>query len=162
MTKTIKEIAYQKYQLDWMMKHGYGIGDLIELLAETEKEAWDCGLPDANCESVFDDWELDVGFNGSLWVCFNEFLGAEYVNRPYMQDLLDSTEFNLWLKDTSCRDTTRREMRELTDGDVFIINGVEYIADGDAHKLEDPDFYGEYIVYDEDGNSWFEEDFMDE
>ena len=59
------------------------------------------------------------------------------------------------------KDTTIEEMRLLEDGDTFTVNGVTHIADGDSHYSGDATYDG-YIVYDTDGNSWFEEDFLDD
>lgn len=171
MSKTIKKIAYSKYQLDWMMKHNLRLWDLILGIEKVQFVGDDVGddFGLQNCEpneeyedcvsvlDMFCAWERDFGFDGMIWACFDEFLDVEYLNRHYMQRLLSSREFRLWLKDTGCNDTTKREMRGLKDGDVFIIDGVKHTADGDAHELEDD---GEYVVYDENGASWFESDFM--
>ena len=59
------------------------------------------------------------------------------------------------------KNTTRKEMQELKDGDKFTINGVTHVADGDSHYSGDATYDG-YIVYDQIGNSWFEDDFLDD
>lgn len=68
---------YERYQLEWMISHGYSILDLIKELesyfdAETylEKEK-------INLQQAFNDWELDSGFNGSIYACEEEFLSLE-------------------------------------------------------------------------------------
>lgn len=58
-----------------------------------------------------------------------------------------------YMLDTSCED-----MKDLRKGDCFYIKGVRHIASSDAHLSGDATC-DEYIVYDEDGNSWFEKDF---
>ena len=58
------------------------------------------------------------------------------------------------------KNTTRKEMFGIKDGDTFVIQGKEYVADGDSHYSGDASYDG-YIVFDADGNSWFEEDFLD-
>lgn len=54
--------------------------------------------------------------------------------------------------------TTCEEMKTLKDGDVFYVKGERHIAKGDAHPSGDASYEG-CIVYDENGNSWFETDF---
>lgn len=55
-------------------------------------------------------------------------------------------------------DTTVEEMKNLKDGDKFVIQGVEHTAQGDSHLSGDSSC-DEYIVYDTDGDCWFESDF---
>ena len=54
--------------------------------------------------------------------------------------------------------TTREEMRLLREGDVFYVGGAQHTANGDAHPSGDASYDG-YVVYDESGEGWFEEDF---
>ena len=58
--------------------------------------------------------------------------------------------------------TTKSEMRKLVEGDEFFIKGVRYIASTDAHTFEQAGYENDWVVYDEEGNSWFEEDFSDD
>jgi hypothetical protein len=57
--------------------------------------------------------------------------------------------------------TTRREMKNLRNGDTFYVLGQKHTAHGDAHLSGDSSYDG-YIVYDERDESWFEEDFPDD
>lgn len=55
--------------------------------------------------------------------------------------------------------TTQETMKELKDGDPFFdCFGYQHIAKGDAHYSGDASYDG-YIVYDENDESFFEEDF---
>ncbi len=54
--------------------------------------------------------------------------------------------------------TTRRQMQDLLEGDVFYVGGKEHTASCDSHLCGDASV-DEYVVYDEDDNSWFETDF---
>ena len=49
-------------------------------------------------------------------------------------------------------------MKILKKGDVFVVNNQRHTASSDAHYSGDSDYDG-YIVYDEDDEGWFEEDF---
>ena len=54
--------------------------------------------------------------------------------------------------------TLREEMRNIKTGDKFYIYGQEHTASADAHLSGDASC-DEFIVYDENGESWFESDF---
>ena len=56
------------------------------------------------------------------------------------------------------KNTTRRKMQKLLKGDKFIVYDKEHTASSDSHISGDASC-DEYIVYDENGNSWFETDF---
>ena len=59
------------------------------------------------------------------------------------------------------KETTKEQMKSLKDGTIFQINNALHIANGDAHLSGDSTYDG-YIVYDEEYNSWFEDDFPEE
>ncbi len=60
----------------------------------------------------------------------------------------------------SSLNTTPEEMKNLKNGDTFYIRGERHVASGDSHMSGDASCE-EYIVYDENGTSWFETDFRD-
>ena len=73
---------YQEYQLQWMIDQGYSLADLINGLNELAKDA----EPGTTVQELFNEWELDSGFNGSLWVCEDEWKmneGAEPTDDDY-------------------------------------------------------------------------------
>jgi thymidylate synthase (FAD) len=55
-------------------------------------------------------------------------------------------------------DTSPEDMKKLKNGDVFYVKGERHTAVCDAHLSGDASC-DEYIVYDENGTSWFETDF---
>ena len=57
--------------------------------------------------------------------------------------------------------TTRRQMQELKKGDAFYVNDKKYTASSDSHYSGDATYDG-YIVFDENGDGWFEDDFPDD
>lgn len=94
MTETeFKQACYEAYQLDWMISHGYSLKDYLYGIAEAEEEARLCGdYPEGGTLDVYDSLEGDFedqGFNGSLYVCKDEFLGAEFNDPMYMKHLID-------------------------------------------------------------------------
>ena len=86
---SIEVIAYEKYKLDWMVKHGKTIGDLICELSLSQQDD-----PNKSIASLFRNWEFDRGFNGEIWACFDEFLESEYQDEYYMRSLLTSAEWD--------------------------------------------------------------------
>lgn len=100
--KTIQEIAYAKYQLDWMSQHGFSLQDLMQELHEyqyTDPENFD--MISEPVDEIFAGWEDETGFSGELWVCFNEFLDAEYQDAEYMKYLLSDSEYAKYLEDVT-------------------------------------------------------------
>lgn len=49
----------------------------------------------------FEDFESDTGFGGELYVCYEEFLGAEYQNKAYVKTLMSPEEFIVYLNDVT-------------------------------------------------------------
>jgi len=112
--KIMKRYLYDLYQLDWMMTHGYSLTDLMrgmnseavyhdEYIFDTEQDGMH-----ADIERIFSEWEGDVGFpGGCIYVCFDEFCGAELTDIGYIKGLLDRVPweedlrdaYNKWLKD---------------------------------------------------------------
>lgn len=52
---------------------------------------------------------------------------------------------------------SRANFEDLKKGDVFFIKGVPHVAQDDAHFSGDASYAG-YLVYDEQGESWFPEE----
>lgn len=57
--------------------------------------------------------------------------------------------------------TTVSQMKKLKKGDKFFINNQPHTCSVDAHISGDASYDG-YIVYDEDNEGWFEDDFCDD
>lgn len=55
-----------------------------------------------HCYESFEDYLNDQGYNDSLYVCKDEFLGAEYLDREYIEGLLTECGIN--------RDITKKIM----------------------------------------------------
>lgn len=88
----IKQIAYEKYKLDWMKRHGYTLIDLIKELQSCLEEVDEDEAIDLN--EIFEDWEFDCGFHSEIWVCYEEFLENEYQDKEYMREILDDVDFS--------------------------------------------------------------------
>jgi len=66
--------AYWRFQLEWMIAHGYNIEDLISEL-DGIREDFEDG---ASISELFEEWEKNRGFGGEIWPCYAEFLNVEY------------------------------------------------------------------------------------
>ena len=79
-----REKCYEVYRLDWMLRHGYS---LTQMFSSMEQIWADQG--ETSPEETFHNWEVDSGFDGSIWACFAEFLGNEYHDEEYMKCLFE-------------------------------------------------------------------------
>ena len=61
-----------------MIDHGYSVLDLLKNLeAMIEEDQNEFGVR-TGLESLFQDWEFCIGFDGSIWPCYEEFLEHDY------------------------------------------------------------------------------------
>lgn len=80
---------YEAYQLRWMLEHGHSLANLIdELTGYQFADPEDSDAISDPISETFDGWERDVGFEGEIWACeeeFNEVEGAEKGKIPSLQ-----------------------------------------------------------------------------
>lgn len=84
----IKRMCYELYKVDWKRSHN--------ITAEKEMEAirdYFFGLVDAYDVYTYEDYLNDFGYDGELYVCYEEFLENEYQDEEYMREILDDVEF---------------------------------------------------------------------
>lgn len=75
--------AYEAYKLDWMIRHGYALTDLVKEVSAYMREA-----EEDDVVFSFNIWELEYGFNGEIWACYEEFCENEYQDKEYIKQLL--------------------------------------------------------------------------
>lgn len=73
--------AYEQYQLQWMIDHGYSLKNLMDELTEYQKMG-DFADP---VSDIFHDWEKEWGFGSEIWACEKEWQECE-------QRILNKTE----------------------------------------------------------------------
>lgn len=88
----ICQIAYKKYQHDWMISH-----HIDETVVNKTIQEYVADI--AEDEVPFSEWLFERGFGGSLWACYDEFLSAEYQDKEYMKTLLTDDEYQLYEAD---------------------------------------------------------------
>lgn len=97
--------CYELYKLDWMQSHGHSLTELMNIFRKKAVDMTVAGCLDSDVNAAFDqlyDDFWDQGFGGELYVCYEEFRDAEYLDEGYMKHLLSDKEFEVW-KDLSKR-----------------------------------------------------------
>jgi len=65
----VRRLFYSIYQIDWITSRGYSMKDYCQ----------------------------EHGFNGEMWVYFDEFCQNELMDKDYMQSILHGDDFEKWL-----------------------------------------------------------------
>lgn len=101
MPMTIRQTAYELYKQYWIDTHT-AHGERME--AKTQyclDHSFDSG--DEDDAETFEEWlENSNGYGGSLYACYDEFIGAEYQNTGFVIQKLFRNNVNLaeaYLKD---------------------------------------------------------------
>ena len=81
----ISRLCYELYKVDW--KHSHMITAEREM--DSIKDYYE-GLVDGDTEYTYNDYLEEFGYNGELYVCYEEFLDAEYLDEDYICNLLDN------------------------------------------------------------------------
>ncbi len=99
----LQTLIYGLYQLDWERQHNITVDDKVAVMKEyLEVYPPECFTAANPPDQTFDEYFFEVGYNGSLYVCFDEFLDAEYHDEEYVSFLLKDMNpkyFTEYLKD---------------------------------------------------------------
>ena len=69
---------YEKYQLQWLIYHGYSLKDLMTELTRLQYEdPEDAKRIATPIDQLFAEWEADVGFGSEIWPCKEEWRVCE-------------------------------------------------------------------------------------
>lgn len=131
--KDIAAIAYGKYKETWVKERNYS----PEFLADIQ-EAYEEAVREFGSPSCLEEYIDEHGYGGECYVCFEEFLGAEYQDQEYMKELLTEEEFQQYLNDMTFEKIIENAHdAALRDGyDQFVIEdgengfGFTRVADG--------------------------------
>lgn len=83
----ISKLCYELYKVDW--KHSHMITKEVEM--DSIKNYYE-GLVDEDVEYTYSDYLEEFGYDGELYVCYEEFLENEYLEEDYICGLLDNAE----------------------------------------------------------------------
>ena len=90
----IRKLCYELYKIDWKHSH-----ITKEREMDSIKDYYE-GLIDNDSEYTYEDYIEEFGYDGELYVCYEEFCDAEYYDVDYMRTLLDNDELiNIYHKD---------------------------------------------------------------
>lgn len=69
---------YQKYQLEWMIAHGFSLQDLMMELTKLQyDDPEDSDMISTPVSELFDEWVSDIGFDSEIWACEDEWNECE-------------------------------------------------------------------------------------
>ena len=95
----ISRLCYELYKVDW--KHSHMITPDREM--DSIKDYYEMLLNEHDSDEFFYTYENyleDVGYSGELYVCYEEFCEAEYLDRDYIHSLLNNESlFAVYQKD---------------------------------------------------------------
>ena len=89
--------CYEAYKLHWMITHACTLKEMLHEINDiateiVEEDAMSAATDGSSMETLMrkaeDTFLMDVGFDGSLWACFDEFLQTEFADPAYMEGLI--------------------------------------------------------------------------
>ena len=90
----IRKLCYELYKIDWKHSHITKEREMNSI-----KDYYE-GLIDNDNEYTYEDYIEEFGYDGELYVCFEEFCNAEYYDVDYMRTLLDNDKLiNIYHED---------------------------------------------------------------
>ena len=90
--------CYEAYKLRWMLAHGETLKELLHTIGDiaaesTEEHAMVAATSENSAKALLSEahntFIMETGFDGSLWVCLEEFLQTEFQDPGYMMGLID-------------------------------------------------------------------------
>lgn len=93
----IRKLCYELYKIDWKYTH------MITAQREIDEiKNYYADLVDDDTEYTYNDYLEEFGYNGELYVCYEEFLDNEYLDEDYMCKLLDDEQLiAMYLQDVN-------------------------------------------------------------
>ena len=86
MKNIISKIAYELYKQDWIDTHTntrQRLDSIVDYYLETDEQY---------SNPTYDEYIYEVGFNGEIYDCYDEFLDNEYQDKDYIIGLLKDTK----------------------------------------------------------------------
>lgn len=151
--------GYQKYQLLWMIDHGYSLYDLItELTSFQYDDPEDSDRISTPISELFDQWVDDVGFGSEIWACESEWKDCEGG-----EEIIDAEFTSVWdggyCITTSCKvNLSTREVYDIEDAvgvEAFVdVLDEEYVMiNGTKYPVIESERYDR--DYESDGYYWY-------
>lgn len=116
---TISELAYELYKIEWLSRYS------ADTMSDFVKQYYnDCKI-DSNDDSTLTEVFEEFGFDGEIYVCYEEFLDNEYQDKEYMRDLLDDDQYEDYLADIGDENDEEEEEDISTASDKNTTNKEE-------------------------------------
>ena len=112
----IRKLCYELYKIDWENSHMITKDRKMDSIKNYYED-----LVGSDEEYTYNDYLEEFGYDGELYVCFEEFLESEYRDKEYIAHLLDNDNlFAIYCKDT------KKEIKEIiNDLATDIVNILE-------------------------------------
>ena len=87
--------CYEAYKLRWMLAHGETLKELLHTIGDMAAESVEdnAAMNENSAKALLSEahntFIMETGFDGSLWVCLDEFLQAEFQDPGYMMGLIE-------------------------------------------------------------------------
>lgn len=90
--------CYEAYKLRWMIAHGETLKELFHTIGDiaaesVEDHATIAAMSENSTKALLSEahntFIMETGFDGSLWVCLEEFLQTEFRDPGYMMSLIE-------------------------------------------------------------------------
>ena len=87
--------CYEAYKLRWMLAHGETLKELLHTIGDIAAESVEdnAAMNENSAKALLSETHntfiMETGFDGSLWVCLEEFLQTEFQDPGYMMSLIE-------------------------------------------------------------------------
>lgn len=89
----ISKLCYELYKVDWKRNHMITADREMDSIKNYYEAVEDMSVPYFTADGVeysYKDYLEEFGYDGELYVCYEEFLETEYLEDDYICGLLDN------------------------------------------------------------------------
>lgn len=91
---TVKKLAYELYKIDWLARI------TPEQMKSTYKKYYEFINGEELEDYTFDEYLEEYGYDGEIYVCYEEFTRSEYLDKAFIKGLLnDENLYRKYLED---------------------------------------------------------------
>ncbi len=93
----ISELCYELYKVEWESRNVTSATK-----ADNIKSYYENTEPEDRDDYTYEDYLLEQGYDGMFYACYEEFLETEYLDKGYIEWLLDNDDLlNEYIEDTT-------------------------------------------------------------
>lgn len=135
---------YEAYKMQWLAAHSFTITDVLKEFSHYLSEVDPHGEDDI--DTSISNWENDVGMDGSIWVCFHEWLQDQGPSAQFCAKM-EARDWNIIAEELASDGYRTFVFRWVSPQNVPC--NIQIHMDG---KTEETQLYD--IAYDFDIDSW--------